>query len=102
MRRCKSLLAAICFVAACDNPTQPAVPPAEVFGSVTATVDGRSWTSSVFPDSTIGFYSHSLERFQITGQEVRSGGWPTLTVFLHASPIPGAYSIGAAGASAVA
>lgn len=100
MQRFRCLLMATAFLAACDSPTQPSSPPAELFGKVSVTVDGRLWTSSFLRDSTIGIYDQALGRLQITGQEAPSGPWRSLSIRLLAALAPGAYAIGSSDAVA--
>lgn len=82
--------------------TGPEMEPEERFGAVTALIDGRAWVSSFFPDSGVAFYSPRIGgRLQITGQEVRSGVWPTLHLVAQVPPEPGRYAIGSYPGSVV-
>lgn len=88
------LVGVLLGLAACDAPTGPDPEPGERFGTVTAVVDGRTWTSSVFPDSIVAFFDTLSTQLQITGQEVRAGIWPTLHFFLRSGAAVGAHHLG--------
>jgi hypothetical protein len=78
---------------ACADPTGPVSAPTYQFGRVTASIDGRAWHSSYFPDSLVAFYDTTTGRLEIIGQEVRSGSWPTLLLVLPSEAVPGAYHL---------
>ena len=82
------------LVPACESPVAPDSQPPERFGALTALINGRAWVSSYFPDSAIAFYGRSSGFLQLTGQEVRSGSWPTLQFFVRQGATAASYHIG--------
>lgn len=79
---------------ACVSPVAPHHEPLERFGSVTALIGGRAWTSSFFPDSVVAFYEIGSGHLQITGQEVRPPSWPTMHFFVRRSAVAAPYHLG--------
>ena len=86
-------IATVTVLVGCRPPTAPTELPDAPFGAVAALIDGRSWVSTVRPDSVVAFYTADRRFLQVTGLQVRGDFWPAL--FLQLTFGPGSVAPGA-------